>query len=487
MKKISELKFKETVELIKKREISCSEVTRSALDRIEEYNGELGSYISVFDRDFLMKKADESDKRYKNGAILSEIDGMPISVKDNIHVLGLNTTCGSNMLRNYSPCFNATVAEKILKSGGVIVGKTNCDEFAMGSTTETSAFKNAKNPWNPRKVPGGSSGGSAASVAAGMCQLSLGSDADGSIRQPSAFCGIAGLKPTYGLISRFGLVAYASSFEQIGPMSRDVYGLGAMLNIISGRDNKDSTSIKSPVKNYLEYIDKDIKGLRIAVFTELYSEGVADSVREKFDESVRILKELGAIVEEISFPTIKYIIPAYYLIATAEASSNLARYDGVKYGHSSLNRASYEEALFSTRSEGFGKEVKKRILLGNLVLSSEYCDRYYNKAVKLRKRIQSEMNGVFSKYDAVISPTTPELPFNFNEGTTNPLKMYLWDATTVIANLAGIPAMSVPCGLAAGLPVGLQIIGKATSEDLILRIGSNFEKAVGLDMIPILN
>lgn len=473
--------------MIKKKEISCSEVMKSTLDRIEEYDGELGSYISVFDRDNLMKKADESDKRYKSGVILSEIDGIPISVKDNMHVVGLNTTCGSNMLKNYSPCFNATVIDRIIKNGGIIVGKTNCDEFAMGSTTETSAFKNAKNPWNFDKIPGGSSGGSAASVAAGMCQLSLGSDTGGSIRQPSAFCGIAGLKPTYGLTSRFGLVAYASSLDQIGPMSRDVYGLGAMLNIISGHDSKDSTSINSPAKNYLEHIDKDIKGLKIAVFTELYSEGVADNIRKKFDESVRILKEMGAIVEEISFPAIKYIIPAYYFIATAEASSNLARYDGVKYGYRSSKQASYEEALFSTRSKGFGKEVKKRILLGNFVLSSGYYDQYYNKAVKLRKYIQSEMNKIFTKYDAVITPTTPELPFNFNEGTTDPLKLYLWDVTTVIANLAGIPALSVPCGLADGMPVGLQIMGKAMSEDLILRIGSNFEKSAGLELIPVLN
>lgn len=484
MSKITDKKFEELNELLDKREISCEELMNESLDRINNYDDKIESFINTYHRKDLIKQARESDKRRKEGKKLSPIDGFPIAVKDNMHSMGIKTTCGSRILQNYDPPFDATAIANLKAKGGIVTGKTNLDEFAMGSTSETSAYKLTKNPWDSHKVPGGSSGGSAAAVCAGMSPLALGSDTGGSIRQPASFCGIVGIKPTYGLVSRYGLVAYASSLDQIGTLSRDVYGAASLLNVIAGYDKKDSTSLEAKIDDYTKNLGKDIKGLKIAVFPELHTEGIAPEVKALFDKSLELFKAHGAIVEEISFPVMQYLIPAYYFIATAEASSNLSRYDGVKYGYRSPQQANFEEMLFNTRSVGLGKEVKKRILLGNFVLSSGYYDEYYRKAQKVRALIMQELKKVFETYDIIATPTTPDIAMDLGEGMNDPLKMYLADITTAIANLAGIPALSVPCGIAKHMPIGLQLIGKPLSENLLLQTAYTYEKAVNLDLRP---
>jgi len=484
MTKINELKYNEIIKLLQQNEISCKKLVEEALNQIDKYDKIIESYISTFDKKELIKQAEESDKRWKNKKPLSLIDGIPIAVKDNIHVKGINTTCGSKILKNYNPPFNATVTELMNANGGIIIGKTNLDEFAMGSTTETSAFLHTKNPWNPNKVAGGSSGGSAAAVSTGMAVLALGSDTGGSIRQPASFCGVFGIKPTYGLVSRYGLVAYASSLDQIGPISNDLYGLAVLLNTISGFDKNDSTSINTDKKDYTKLIGKDIKNKKIAVFPDLYKEGISNEVQEQFLKILEILKNEGVIVEEVSFPALKYVISTYYFIATAEASSNLSRYDGVKYGYRSPKQENYEQMLDSTRSNGFGKEVKKRILLGNFVLSSGYYDEYYRKAQKIRKYIMDELKKVFIHFDAVAMPATPDTAFNLNESIKDPLKMYLSDVTTVIANLAGVPAISIPAGLINDMPIGLQLIGRPLEEDVLFQISKKITDNINTNFIP---
>lgn len=484
MKKILGLNYKETINLLKQREISCEEIALSVLDQIEKYDGILEAYISSYEKKEIIKNAKESDKRWSKKEQKSLIDGIPIAVKDNIHTKGLHTSCGSKILKNYDPPYDSTAISFIKENGGLIIGKTNLDEFAMGSTTETSAIRHTKNPWNIDKVPGGSSGGSAAAVSSNMSILALGSDTGGSIRQPASFCGLIGLKPTYGLVSRYGLVAYASSLDQIGTFSKDTYGSAVLLSIISGYDKNDSTSIETEKKDYTKLLGKDIKGKKIAVFPELYKEGISPGVKENFERSLKVLKELGAIVKEVSFPAIEYVISAYYFIATAEASSNLSRYDGVKYGYRSYKQSNYDEMLFSTRSAGFGKEVKKRILLGNFVLSSGYYDEYYRKAQKVRTFIMQETKKVLDKYDVIATPTSPDIAFNFNESIQDPLKIYLSDITTVLPNLAGLPAISIPCGLHQDMPVGLQFIGSPLSEDVLLQISHAFEKKTKLNLKP---
>ena len=478
------LDFQKISKLIQNKELTCLELMQFTLKQIDKYDTILESYISIYDKEELLEKAKESDKRRQNGKQKSLIDGLPVAIKDNMHSIGINTSCGSNILKNYKPVMDATAVTFIKESGGIVIGKTNMDEFAMGSTTETSSFKHTKNPHDLNKVPGGSSGGSAVAVASGMASLALGSDTGGSIRQPASFCGVVGIKPTYGLVSRFGLVAYASSLDQIGPLSNDVYGSALMLNIISGFDKNDSTSLEAPKKDYTKDLGKSIKGIKIAVFSELLKEGIRDEVKKEFQKTLDLLKKEGAVIEEVSFSAIHYVVSTYYFIATAEAASNLSRYDGVKYGYRSSKQATYDEMLFSTRSHGFGKEVKKRILLGNFVLSSGYYDEYYRKAQKVRRFIMDEMKKIFSKFDAVATPTTPDTAFNFGESVSDPMKIYLADITTVLANLAGVPALSVPIAKIDDMPIGIQLIGKPLNEELLFQIGSIIEKNNSISFKP---
>ena len=480
---LMKLKFREIHALMEKKEISSAELTKSALENIYQYNPLLESYISIAGEDELLKQSYDSDKRRMNGSPLSIIDGIPVAVKDNIHSTGFPTTCGSRILANYQPVFDSTAVERIKKSGGIIIGKTNLDEFAMGSTTENSALRKTRNPWDTRRVPGGSSGGSASAVAAGMAPLALGSDTGGSIRQPAAFCGVTGIKPTYGIVSRYGLVAYASSLDQIGPISRDVYGSAALLSIIAGHDNRDSTSLTINSSDYTKTIDTDPGRMRAVYFPEILDKMEPEILRN-FRKSLDIMKSAGIEIMEVPFPAIEYVIATYYFIATAEACSNLSRYDGVKYGYRGDRQNNYEEMLLSTRSKGFGSEVKKRILLGNFVLSSGYYDEYYRKAQKTRSYIMREIKKVLTASDFIFMPSTPDTAFRFGEGLDDPLKIYLADVTTVLANLAGLPAISVPSGIVKGMPAGFQIIGGPLSEEKIFQAAHSFEKSLNIDFVP---
>ncbi len=484
MAEINDLKLKDIITQLEEKTLSSEELLKSTLDNIYKFNPILESYISIANEETLYNQASESDKRRSTNSQLSPIDGIPIAIKDNMHSIGLATTCGSRILKNYQPVFDASAVKKIKETGGIIIGKTNLDEFAMGSTTENSALRKSRNPWNTNRVPGGSSGGSAAAVAAGMAPLSLGSDTGGSIRQPASFCGVVGMKPTYGLVSRYGLVAFASSLDQIGPISKDVYGNAVLLNIITGHDGHDSTSLEVPVKNYTAKLETGIKGLKIACIPDMFGKGIDNEITDGFQESLVILKNLGAEINNIDFAALEYIIATYYFIAAAEASSNLSRYDGVKYGYRGEKQINYEEMLHSTRSRGFGKEVKKRILMGNFVLSSGYYDEYYGKAQQVRTFIMEELKNIFSKYDVIAMPTTPGIAFRFDAGLDDPLKIYLADITTAIANLAGLPAISVPSGLIRGMPVGLQLLGGPLSEEVLLQTAYNFEKSLNMDFTP---
>ncbi len=478
MKDITQNNSREILSLIADREISCEELMKACLEQIAGYDPVLEAFISLYDEALLLEQARASDGRRSRNSQLSPVDGIPVAVKDNLHSMGIPTTCASKILESYNPPFDATAVSRIKEAGGIIIGKTNMDEFAMGSTCETSSFNRTRNPWDIHRVPGGSSGGSAVAVASGMVPFALGSDTGGSIRQPAAFCGIAGLKPTYGLVSRYGLVAYASSLDQIGPMSRDVYGNALLLNIISGHDAKDSTSLETAKTDYTAGLDGSIKGVRIAVVREL-GEGVSRPVQERFAGAIKTFTELGAVVSEVSLSCIKYVISTYYFIATAEACSNLSRYDGVKYGFRSGKQSDYQEMLFTTRSYGLGREVKKRILLGNFVLSSGYYDEYYRKAQKVRTLIREDLRKVFDSADIIAMPTAPDIAFPHGESQRDPMKMYLSDITTVIPNLAGLPAISVPCGLASGMPAGLQLIGRPLEERVLLRTAAVFEDRQG--------
>ncbi|WP_372369793.1 Asp-tRNA(Asn)/Glu-tRNA(Gln) amidotransferase subunit GatA [Candidatus Uabimicrobium sp. HlEnr_7] len=477
---LAQLNLKQLTTLLKKREISCEEILLAHLDVIEKYDSCLGAFLQCGGRKDLVALAQESDKRWGNGENISLLDGIFVAVKDNIHVDGFLTTCASRILNNYRPPYEATCIEKLRQSGAVVLGKTNLDEFAMGSTTENSATVTS-NPWNVDHVAGGSSGGSAVAVCSGMSSLALGSDTGGSIRQPASFCGLVGLKPSYGRVSRYGLVAHASSLDQIGPITKDVYSAAQLLNVISGFDNKDSTSVCSD-RIILDELQRDISGKKVAVLGKI-SSVVDPQVALCFDRAQKTLKELGVIIEEIEFPAFDYVVAAYYLISTAEASSNLARYDGVKYGVRQECK-NYQQMLTATRSQAFGKEVKKRILLGNFVLSSGYYDAYYQKAQKARGYICDLLKDIFNKYDAIITPTTPTTAFKKGENEQDFMKTYTADITTVVASLAGIPAISLPCGLVDGLPVGLQIMGKMLEEQQILNIAYQFEKAVARDFSP---
>ncbi len=460
------------IDLINKKEITGREIHKSVLDRIDLKDKDINAYTTVF-REY---------EEYGKDGILK---GIPIAIKDNMHIKGKRTTCSSKILENFVPEFNATVIEELEKESASFMGKTNMDEFAMGSSTETSYFGVTKNPWDTTKIPGGSSGGSAAAVACGEAIAALGSDTGGSIRQPAALCGVVGMKPTYGRVSRYGLVAFASSLDQIGPITKDVEDAAILMNIISKKDEKDSTSVNIKREDFTQYLNQNIKGMKIGVYDKVLkdcSEGVAKSMENSMD----ILKNLGCKLENVDLPSVQYCVSDYYIIAPAEASSNLSRYDGVKYGFRADGYDDLMDMYIKTRTEGFGDEVKRRIMLGTYVLSSGYYDAYYLKAQKLRSLLKKDFNSAFAKYDCIISPTTPTEAFGIGEKAGNPLQMYLSDIFTIPANLTSIPAISIPNGISNnGLPTGLQIMANAFREDNIFKCASAFEKEFNIiDKLP---
>lgn len=459
------------------KEITCRELTSEFIDRIQSVDGKVGAYLTCTFEDAL-KTAQAVDEKIARGEKLSSLEGVPMAIKDNICTKGVRTTCASKMLENFVPPYDASLVKKIKQRNIPVLGKLNMDEFAMGSSTEKSYFKKTRNPHNLERVPGGSSGGSAACVAAHEAAFSLGSDTGGSIRQPASLCGIVGLKPTYGAVSRYGLIAFASSLDQIGPLTKDVLDCALTMNLIYGYDEMDSTSEPRKYNDFTSYISEDIRGMKIALPKEYMGDGIADDVKKAMSDSVRIFKGLGAEVQEVSLPFADYALSAYYIIACAEASSNLSRYDGVKYGYRTQNFSDLHDLYVNTRTEGFGYEVRKRILLGTYVLSSEYYDAYYKKAQKMRIAINQELDGIFSKYDLILTPTTSSTAFGFNEKTQNPLLMYMQDICTVFVNISGVPAVSVPCALGDdGLPIGLQLISGKFREDKIINAAYAFEKA----------
>lgn len=461
--------------LLRKREISAVELVNSVLERINEVEGILGSYITVT-AEHALKCAHEVQQEIDRGEELPPLAGIPVSIKDNICTEGILTTCGSRMLYNFVPPYNATVIDKIQENRMIMVGKTNLDEFAMGNSNEHSYFKKTRNPWDLNRVPGGSSGGSAASVSAGEAIISLGSDTGGSIRRPAAFCGVVGLKPTYGAVSRCGLVAFASSMDQVGPIAKDVTDCALVMNAIYGYDPKDSTSADVEHPDYTSFLDSEIKGVKIGIPTEFMSGKVDPEVRECISNAIKVYESIGAVCEEISLPFTEYVIPVYFLISSAEASSNLARYDGIKYGYRTEEFRDLTELYKKTRGEGFGDEVKRRIMLGTYALSSGNYDAYYNKALKARSIIMDEFENVFNRYDLILGPTTLTTAYMLGEKADDPLERYHEVMIMGSANIAGLPAISVPCGFGRdGLPVGMHLIGRPFDEGLLLKAGYAFE------------
>ncbi len=462
--------------LLHKKEISVSDLVDESFKRIAEVEEKVQAFLTLNEEQARVK-AKQLDEKLVTEKEFGLLFGMPIGIKDNIVTKGLRTTCASKILYNFDPIYDATVIERLNEADAVTIGKLNMDEFAMGSSTENSGFQLTRNPWDLERVPGGSSGGSAAAVAAGEVPFALGSDTGGSIRQPAAFCGVVGLKPTYGRVSRYGLVAFASSLDQIGPITRTVEDNAYLLQVISGLDPMDSTSANVDVPDYVSALTGDIQGLKIAVPKEYLGEGVSDEVRQSVLQALKVLESLGATWEEVSLPHSKYALATYYLLASSEASANLARFDGVRYGYRTDNAKNLMEMYKQTRSEGFGNEVKRRIMLGTFALSSGYYDAYYKKAQKVRTLIKQDFENVFEKYDVIIGPTTPTPAFKIGEKTSDPLTMYANDILTIPVNLAGVPGISIPCGFVDGLPVGLQIIGKHFDESTIYRVAHAFEQA----------
>jgi aspartyl-tRNA(Asn)/glutamyl-tRNA(Gln) amidotransferase subunit A len=466
-------------ELLRAKKVSSREITESVLERVQAQEGSIHAYITVLPEE-ARRQADLADGRIRRGDAISPLTGIPLAVKDNLCTRDIRTTCASKMLADYVPPYNATVVTRLRSEGAVLIGKTNMDEFAMGSSTENSALGPTLNPIDPTRVAGGSSGGSAAAVAAGETVVAIGSDTGGSIRLPASFCGVVGMKPTYGRVSRYGLVAYASSLDQVGPLVRSVEDCALMLNAICGHDALDSTSAKVPTPDFTHSLNRDIKGLRIGIPKEYFIEGLDERVKTFVLGAVDRMSSEGALVEEVSLPHAPYAISAYYLIATAEASSNLARYDGVKYGFRSPGPLSdCIEMYRKTRSQGFGKEVKRRIMLGTYVLSAGYYDAYYLKAQKARTLITQDFDRAFGKVDCIVTPVSPSLPFKAGEKLGDPLQMYLVDIYTVSMNLTGLPALSIDCGRADGLPVGLQIIGKPFDEETVIRLAHAYQQIRG--------
>jgi aspartyl-tRNA(Asn)/glutamyl-tRNA(Gln) amidotransferase subunit A len=469
------LTLHEASEKLRKREVSSQELTEAVFQRIAKTDGIIRSYITLC-RDAAIAQAKEADERLKLGPSASPLLGIPVALKDNLLTQGLRTTCASRILDNFIPPYDATAVAKLRSAGAVITGKTNLDEFAMGSSAENSAFSSTRNPWDLERVPGGSSGGSAASVAADQCIAALGTDTGGSIRQPAAFCGISGLKPTYGRVSRYGVIAFASSMDQVGPMTKDVRDCALLLEAISGHDPADSTSVNCPVPSYSKLLTVDIAGLHLGVPKEYFTAGLQPAVDEAVLNAIRQLEKSGAVIEEISLPHTEYAVAVYYIIATAEASSNLARYDGIRYGRRVTGKELSETYMLS-RTEGFGPEVKRRMMLGTYALSAGYYDAYYLKAQKVRALIQRDFAAAFRHCDAIITPTTPTTAFKINEKIQNPLEMYLSDVCTISVNLAGVPAISIPCGLdGEGMPIGMQVIGNHFDEATILRVAYAHEQ-----------
>ena len=474
MTELYKLSIHEAGELLRQRKLSSVELTQAHLDRIREVDPKVKAFTLVTD-ELALQQAREADQRFASGENIHPLTGIPIAIKDVICTKDIPTTCGSRMLEHFKPPFNATVMEHLNEAGIVMVGKTNMDEFAMGSSTEHSAFFPTHNPWDLERAPGGSSGGSAAAVAAGMAMGSYGSDTGGSIRQPGSLCNVLGFKPTYGRVSRFGLVAFASSLDQIGPFARDARDAAILLQAIAGYDRRDSTSSNVEVPDYTKNLTGSIKGMRIGVPDEYWVEGTQEGVVKAVRENIERLREMGAEVSPVSLPHTKYGVAAYYIIAPAEASSNLARYDGVKYGYSYRDTTDMWEALEKTREYGFGPEVKRRIMLGTYALSAGYYDAYYKRAEKVRTLIRNDFEQVFEHFDALVSPASPTVAFKIGE-ISDPYQMYLQDVFTIPANLAGICGVSIPGGFSDGLPVGLQLLGNAFKEDVILRIADAFEQ-----------
>lgn len=460
-----------------KKEIGAVDLVEESLHQIQAVDHEVRAFLAV-DEDGARAKAKVLDEKFASSNTRGLLAALPVGVKDNISTKGLTTTCGSQLLANFQPVYDATVVEKLDQADAIVMGKMNMDEFAMGSSNENSSFAPVHNPWNLEHVPGGSSGGSAASVAAGEVYFALGSDTGGSIRQPAAYCGVVGLKPTYGLVSRFGLVAFASSLDQIGPLTKNVEDSAYVMQAIAGHDRMDSTSANVEIPDYLSALTGDVKGLKIGVPKEMMGEGIDAEVRASIQKALKQLEAMGAIVEEVSLPHSEYAVATYYLIAPAEASSNLARFDGVRYGVRKEGQ-NLLDLYLETRSQGFGPEVKRRIMLGTYALSSGYYDAYYLKAQKVRTLIRQDYEKVFADYDVIIGPTAPTPAFRFGEKSDNPLTMYANDICTIPVNLAGLPAISVPAEPVGGLPVGLQIIGKPFAESTILRVAHAFEQVRG--------
>jgi len=471
-----QLTIHEAHELLKQRKISSVELTKSVLRRIAQIEDKLHACVTIADESAL-KQAEKIDDCVENGDI-APLTGIPVLVKDIICTKGIRTTCCSKILENFVPPYDATVIEKLKAQKAVMLGKSNMDEFAMGSSTEHSAFFPTHNPWDLSRVPGGSSGGPAAAVASDESIYALGSDTGGSVRQPAALCGVVGLKPTYGRVSRFGLVAFASSLDQIGPLTKDVTDCALVMKAIAGHDPKDSTTVQYPVPDYTQHLIPDLKGLRVGIPEDYYVAGMQTEVRTALEVAIRKLEELGAKVDwEASLPHTKYALAAYYILAPSEASANLARYDGVKYGFSAPNASSIIDATEKTRQLGFGIEVKRRIMLGTYALSAGYYEAYYLKAQKVRTLIRQEFDQAFKKYDVLVTPTSPTVAFKLGEKLADPMQMYLSDVCTLPINIAGVPAISIPAGFADGLPVGMQIIGKPFDEGTILRIAFAYEQA----------
>jgi aspartyl-tRNA(Asn)/glutamyl-tRNA(Gln) amidotransferase subunit A len=469
-------KVSELHQLLHKKEITVSDLVSESYKRIGEVEDKVQAFLTL-DEERAREAAKKMDIKIGTDEAKGLLFGMPIGVKDNIVTKGLRTTSASKILENFDPIYDATAASKLQNAETITIGKLNMDEFAMGSSNENSGFKATRNPWNLERVPGGSSGGSAASVAAGEVLFSLGSDTGGSIRQPASYCGVVGLKPTYGRVSRFGLIAFASSLDQIGPITRTVEDNAYLLQAISGVDPMDSTSANVDVPSYAEALTGDVKGLKIAVPKEYLGEGVNEEVRQSVLDSLKVLEKMGATWEEVSLPHSKYALATYYLLSSSEASANLARFDGVRYGYRTPDPENLIDLYKKTRAEGFGDEVKRRIMLGTFALSSGYYDAYYKKAQKARTLIKQDFENVFEKYDVIVGPTAPTPAFKIGENMSDPLTMYANDILTIPVNLAGVPGISVPCGFSNGLPLGLQIIGKHFDESTVYRVAHAFEQA----------
>ena len=475
--KIVDMTVTELSESLRSRKLSAEEAAKAYLDQIEKREPEVGAYLTVA-RETALEKAKEVDRKRLKGEELPLLAGVPAGIKDNICTKGVKTTCASRMLENFLPPYDATVIEKLKDCHMVMLGKLNMDEFAMGSTTENSYYHITRNPRDLTRVPGGSSGGAAACVAAREAAYAIGSDTGGSIRQPAAFCGVVGMKPTYGAVSRYGLVAFASSLDQIGPLTKNVADNALVMNAIAGKDPRDATSLEYSWGDFAGELGKGVKGLKIALPKQYFGEGISPDVKDAVLAAAKRYEDLGAFVEEADLPALEYALPAYYVISSAEASSNLARFDGVKYGFRAKDYEDIDQLYQATRTQGFGKEVKRRIMLGSFVLSAGYYDAYYKKALQVRTLIQREFDRALESHDLILAPVAPTTAYKLGEKTSDPLQMYLGDVYTVPVNIAGIPALSLPCGEDRdGLPVGMQLIGRAYSEALLYRAGYAFEQA----------